>query len=234
MALLTLAEVRALGFTDPPYTDPQVTSAIARIDAYIESVTKNFFEPRTLTLNIDGSGTNVLMMPYPIITITSVKEGGEYEVDLSDLKIYNRHLQGLRNWDQDDRTNPKIEFVRDSFPYFERYSGYQSGFTPGSQNWEIIGTFGYRDYDPLDLVNGQIPPMIKEAAEWLLSRFLAPKGGPKFQQAWAGHSLKKTKTRTQECELGGAIVAGKLHGGLTGDWYLDQLLSMFVAPPLGS
>lgn len=234
MSILTLQEVRDEGFTSAQYPDSRVNDILEELDAYIEELTGNFFEPRTLTFDIDGDGTHYIFMPYPIVSITSVKEDG-VSIDLDSLKVYNRHLKGLRHEDQDDRVNPKIEFNQELLPrYVDSYRGHVRLFTKGVQNFEIVGVFAYRDYDPNDLVNGKIPVMLKRAAKMLLPRFLPTVNSPTFSKAWTGHNVKRIRTRTQECEMGGALVNGSLVGTLTGDYQIDQLLSRFVSPVSGT
>lgn len=230
MSIVTVSDVRDQGFGDPPYSDPKVTQAIEAITEYIESVTGNWFDVRTLTLHLDGSGFEALMLPHPIVSISEVKIFGE-AIDLDDVKVYNRHLQGYK--DPDDRQDPKIEFVSD---LVDRYASWQGRnrsrsrrFPEGPQNIEVTGKFGYRDYDPGN-VEGKVPIPLKQAFYMLLPRFIENAASPYLGAAWRSHELAKKSTRGQSCENRSAVTAGVLYGGLTGDLNIDRILSLYVSP----
>jgi len=230
MALLTLQEVRDEGFSSARYSDQRVTDSIELVTDYVEELTGNFFEPRTLTLKLDGDRTPTLLLPYPIISITQVKDREEV-IDLAGLKVYNRHLSGLRVL-PDDRKNPKIEYDLDEFPY--NASTFFGGgvFSRGVQNITVVGDFGYRDYDPGD-ATGKVPTLLKRALFLLLPRYLEQAATSEGKAAWSASVKKRTKTRSMECEEGGAIVMGNVMGSLTGNWEIDQILSKFTRPTFG-
>ena len=228
MSIVTRQEVRNQGFTDPPYSDTRVDEAIAEITTYIEEVTNNWFDVRDLTLNLDGLGVEVLPLPHPIISISSVKIYGN-EMDLTSLIIYNRHLQGYKA--ADDRQDPKIEFAsqftENYYSWYGRSRQTSQNFPAGSQNVEVVGKFGYRDYDPLN-PEGQCPPLLKRAFYMLMPRFLENAASPFAMAAWRSHEVSKKSTRGQSCELSSAITKGTLYGGLTGDVNIDRILSLYT------
>lgn len=230
MSVVTRQEVRDQGFTDPPYSDTRVDDAIAEITDYVEQVTGNWFDVRDLTLKLDGSGVEVQPVPHPIISISSVKIYGD-EVSLNDLKIYNRHLQG--NVDGDDRQNPRIEFnsdfVENYYSWYGRSRLSGQSFPQGSQNIEIVGKFGYRDFDPLN-AEGKCPPLLKRAFFMLMPRFIENAASPFAMAAWRSHEVSRKSTRGQSCENSSAITMGKIFGGLTGDEYIDRILSLYTRP----
>lgn len=234
MAILTVSEVREEGFTDPPYSDPRVQKAIDRVERYIEDVTGNWFEVRDLTLTLDGSGCEVLPLPHPIISVTSVKIWGD-EVSLDDIKVYNRHLQGVL--DGDDRQDPKIEFnsefIEEYYPWYGKSRQAHRNFPRGAQNIEIVGKFGFRDYDPLN-PEGKSPEGLKIPALMLIPRFLEQVASKRFYAAWRSHEVSRKSTRGTSCEFSSAVTLGKVYGGLTGDPYIDDLLSLYVRPVMGA
>jgi hypothetical protein len=225
MAYITLQDVRDQGFTNPPYSDTVVNQAIADVEDYILQVTGNWFDVRTLTLELDGLQSEVLPLPHPIIEVTSIEMYGA-PITLTDVSIYNRHLQGMLN--PDDRQDPKIEF-KSSYLYRLSDHAFYRTFPRDSKNIKIVGKFGYRDYDPLN-PQGKVPPMLKRAALMLISRFIEQLGGPYGMAPWRGHELARKTTRNQSCEYASALTEGRLFGGITGDIYVDRILSLFVRP----
>lgn len=230
MAIVTRDDVRNQGFTDPPYSNGRVDAAIEEIEDYILQVTGNWFDVRDLTLKLDGLGVEVLPLPHPIIEISSIKIYDE-EINVADVLVYNRHLQGQLQ--EDDRQTPRIEFNSE---YQESYYGWYGrsritvrNFPQGSQNIEVVGKFGYRDYDPLN-PQGKCPPLLKRAFFMLLPRFIEDAASQYSTAAWRAHELSKKTTRGQSCELSSAITKGKLYGGLTGDVNIDRILSLYCRP----
>lgn len=231
MAILTRQEIRDEGFTDPPYTDARVDAAILAVEDYIEKKTNNFFDVRTLTLNFDGNGLHFLPL-LPVVSITSVKIFDE-TIDSDDYVVYNRHLFG-NTMMPNDQANPKIQFKNKIHDYRTRYrdSGWVRKFTKGSQNIEVVGQFGFRDYNPSepDPANpiGVVPPGIKQAAIMLFDRFVEEGASPFQKDAWKQHHLVETQTRNQRMRRGGVMMTGKVFGSLTGDLEIDMLLSPYV------
>ena len=116
MSILTRQRVRDEAYGDPPFSDARVDSAILEVDNYIERMTGNIFEPRAMTLKLDGTGKSFISVPLPICYVTEVKIDGSTVVD-SDYVVYNRHMTGMTS--PDDRRNPKIKFKqweRHEFP----------------------------------------------------------------------------------------------------------------------
>jgi hypothetical protein len=147
--------------------------------------------------------------------VSSVSISGD-SLDLDGVIIYNRHLSGMMI--PDDRSNPKLVRRSGRFPC-------------GSQNVEVTGTFGYRDYDPLS-ASGKIPSMLKRAVFLLLRRSLEKAASPYAWDAWRNHDLKKITTRGQSREYGGHV-ANETNGTLTGDVEADRILARFMAPLVG-
>lgn len=227
MAYITLQDVRDEGFTDPPYSDARVNLTIERVEDYILQVTGNWFDVRDLVLELDGLDSEILPLPHPIIEVSEIELYGS-PVNMEDIAIFNRHLQGMTN--PDDRQDPKLVFKSS---YLYRASGLPSyrKFPFDSKNVKVTGKFGYRDYDPMN-PQGKVPLMLKQAALMLISRFIEGTGTPYSQAHWRAHELKTKRTRNQTCEYESAITEGRIFGGLTGDVYIDRILSLFTSPLL--
>jgi hypothetical protein len=136
VAYITEAELIAEGITLVT-GDPR--GLIPRAQAQVERVTGRIFEPRALTLALNGSGTSWLHFGNPIIALTSITEGGTL-VDATGYLVRNRHLTGVTS--PDDRVDPTVELYEDAFEASGR-----SVWSEGVGNYEVAGIFGYTDWD---------------------------------------------------------------------------------------
>jgi hypothetical protein len=252
----TLAEMRAEGLTDPPYSDAWIESKITLASRYIDKQTRRFFEPRDLTLRVDGEGGTALRLRHPIISISAVnlilELGTGYdtqEVDLDDLVIYNRHLtQGLI--DPDDRVTPRLETYRIDSPWgarverqigTSRIAGAFRYFEAGRQNVEVVGRFGYTELasgqapgetvpgSQVPTSDGVTPPLIVECCKRLVIRELEQLGDPDAREDSRGRaSLTEEKTRDQSYKRSGLDKLLRI-GAWTGDPDIDELLASYVS-----
>lgn len=213
-AWVSLAEARAEGFSSVSFSDSRVEDAIEETEEYFEQVLRNWFDVRTLTLKLNGSGRDTLLLQHPIISISSVSVNGTALSVADDLVIFNRHLSGLKS--PDDRDNPKIMKKSGIFPV-------------GLQNVTVVGSFGYRDYDASE-ATGKVPRPLKRAVFLWLRRSLEQAGGPYAADAWRNHNLKKITTRGQSLEFGGHRDGNEVTGVLTGDVEIDRLIARYAAP----
>lgn len=145
MAYCTIEEIRAEGITPDQASDDRLALLIELATAYIDGVTRQWFEPRPVTITLDGNGSETLFLPVFPIEVASVTVDGKA---ITDYKVYNRFFP-------DDRRNPKI---------FR-----ESGWPEGRQNVSIDGTWGF-----VDKVGDQYvtPAMIKHVAKRLVIREL--------------------------------------------------------------
>lgn len=218
MTWITRQEVRDEDFKDPPYSDSRVDLAIATVEEYVEGKLGNWFDPRTLTLTLDGSGRDTLLLPHPIVSITSITIDTT-AVDLDDVVVYNRHLSGMTR--PDDRQNPKIVYKT---PTSRTRSG--GRWPRGRQNITVVGSFAYRDYDSGD-ATGKIPAALKRALFLLLPRFIETANSPYGQEAQKAHNLIENRTRSSSVQY------QETHSVITGDPAVDQLLARMKAPMAG-
>lgn len=129
-----LADIRARGVSATDADDDAVESAIARATKFIDQVTRQFFESRSLTASLSGAGLADLKLPVPPIAITAVTvsindEDAEDDdvIDSDDYKIVMPTLP-------DGRMNPILRYI--------------DGVWPDGSEITIEGTWGYVD-DPL-------------------------------------------------------------------------------------
>ncbi len=218
------------------YTDQYLQKRIRLASSMIERFTGRFFEPRAMTLKVDGSGGRMLLLNQPIIAVSSI----EFEtspffpsilpIEAELLRVYNRHLtENLR--DPDDRDNPKIALfypsegvVTSSLSSFSRLI-----FPEGHQNIIVTGVFGYTDYDGLNTM-GVTPELIKHVCMLMTLREL-----PRLTDSGARSEIQNapylTGERTRDQSYSMSSRAGARSGAFTGDPEIDQILASFMRPP---
>lgn len=233
-----VADLREEGVTPGDASDARLARLIGLASQYIDRVTGRFFQPRTMTLTLDGSGGRILPLGHPIIAVSSVKmfvgmfaQFGVLPVIPSFFRIYNRHLaQGLLY--PDDREDPKLEFFHwsDLLGVHATPAGHLGlgslVWLPGVQNVIVEGVYGYTDPD--GTATGKTPDLIRHVTKLLVLREI-----PKMtdltrreerQKRWR---LVSERTRDQ----GYNLEALRLHGSFTGDPEIDNVLVQFVRPP---
>lgn len=244
----TIANLRDEGVPDPP-ADARLTKIIQRVSMLIEAYTGRSFRPVTKTIKLDGHDSEILPLEEPIIEVTDVRilyadpfGSGLDDIDLDDIRVYNRHLtQDLL--EPDDRESPRLEWIRfDDYDgslfgdFFERHHFRFGRFPKGTQNIEVTGTFGYTDPDPDGVVSeGITPPLIEHVANLMVIRQL-PKLYETDDRDDAGRNrnrVSKYKTRDQEVAFAGPDkLRGESGGGpFTGDGEIDNILAMYSRPP---
>lgn len=249
----TVADLRAAGVPDVPafggVSDADLQVLIARASVLVDRYTGRFFEPRSLVIRIDGTGRNGLLLGDPIISIASITlisediQPSAQPIDLTDVRIYNRHLtQRLTN--PDDRENPRIEFMD-----FDRRHDHPGGFHNGSsahflfhphrwpdgtQNVEIDGVFGYTDFSASD-ANGITPDPIRQVTCLLVLRMIpaAYSDPDKRADVLGAWRVTEWKTRDQTIKLADPSKLGSRGvGAFTGDPEIDSILALYSRPPM--
>lgn len=218
-----VSDLRAEGVAGADATDARLARGIRLASEYVDRFTGRFFEPRAMTLTLDGSGGRGLLLGHPIIAIGDVKQVfampaqlGELPVEPSFFRVYNRHLtQGLL--DPDDRENPRLEYF------------HASGLR-GPQSVIADGVFGYTDPD--GSATGRTPALIRHVTKLLALRELPTMtdltGRDERQQRWR---IVSERTRDQGYDLDRL----RFQGGISGDPSIDTILVAFQRPAqLGS
>jgi hypothetical protein len=233
-----VSDLRAEGVTATDATDARLARLVRLASQYIDRVTGRLFEPRPLTLTLDGSGGRALLLGHPIIAVREVKlslampaELGELPVTPSFFRVYNRHLtQGLL--DPDDRENPRLEFFHESDLLGVHATPAASlglgslVWLRGPQNVVVDGLFGYTDPDGSAV--GRTPDLIRHVTKLLVLREIPTLTDvtrrEERQQRWR---LVSERTRDQ----GYNLEALRLHGSYTGDPEIDNVLVAYQRPP---
>lgn len=240
----TVADLRAKGVPDTGIgakTDSELQEMIAQQSQLIDLYTGRFFEPRSLVMRIDGTGRRGLLLGHPIISISQIRlvssdffSSSDQNVDLSDVRIYNRHLSGLV--DPDDREDPKVSFLEFDRRHESIGGNYAASFfhpsrwPEGTQNVEITGIFGYTDNDGSP--TGRTPSPIAAICCLMVIRNLASPLDPDYYDAQNAWRLTELKTRDQTIKWADPSKFGSAGvGGFTGDPQIDTILMAYVRPP---
>lgn len=150
-AYTSIARLRAEGVTVAMASDGRLTELIAEASDEIDRITRWWFEPRELTLALNGNGNRILALPAPPIEIESVEIG---ETPAGDWDA-----QGWAPVATPKRPHPAI--VRRGTMTWPN----------GTGNVQVVGTFGYVEADGDD---GRTPRAIRRAAELMVIRMARP------------------------------------------------------------
>jgi hypothetical protein len=232
-----VSDLRDEGVTDSDATDARLARLVLLASQYVDRVTGRFFEPRPMTLTVDGSGGRIQLLGHPIIAIRSVKmfvgmfaELGVLPVIPSFFRVYNRHLtQALL--DPDDREDPRLEFFHwsDLLGVHATPAGHLGlgslVWLPGVQNVVIDGLFGYTDPDGTQV--GRTPDLIRHVTKLLVMREI-PKMTDLTRREERQKRWRLTGERTRD--QGYNLEALRLHGSYTGDPEIDNVLVAYQRP----
>lgn len=207
--------------------------AIEAASRNVERLTGRFFFPRYMTVkHTVRPDSSQVWLDEPIVGVGAISlevtglyitTPTEYQLDISLVRVFNRHLTNLLS--PDDRDNPKIQLVG-STPEGELPT--VSRFPEGAKNVLITGVFGYTDPDGGPF--GQVPLQLQEVILGLAYRQLQDPLGldPMLQNPGR---VKMAKTRDQQIQFDTSGSAGDPGSSLTGDPRLDNILLGYCRPP---
>lgn len=194
-----------------------LTKRIKKAKDYVERLTCQWFEPRTLTLLMDGTGHRLLDMPYSIIDVEKIEfkinnDGGWDDVNLNNFSVYDL----LKLLENRDYPRIKISELLDSSIFTRTFI--RDRFPEGTQNIRITGRFGYVEQDLTT------PEPIKDVMIMLVRGLLAPIGGSKSRKKFRGNRLLGETSDGHSYRLSQSMAAGVL----TGDPQIDQILQYYT------
>jgi len=166
---IQVSDVRAVGLTVEMASDATVLSYIETWQAFLERACRQWFNPRSLILEVDGNDSDTLFLGVPVISVDyiQVNESGE-NLDPGLFRVYNSRTY------PDDRHNPRIALKR-SIEYSSIFTAPltlgELKFRKGRKNQVVKGVFGYTEAD------GTTPKLIKRA---LLKLVIEKLGTPVF------------------------------------------------------
>lgn len=195
MAYVSLQDIRDEGIIDPPYTDEWVEKRIATAQGIIEQLTHCFYEERTMTFELDGTGHDLLVLPVPPIStgaITSIIiADSETALEADEYKVIMPEFP-------DGRYYPKVLKVAGIWP-------------KGTANITIAGQFGFveKDGTPFFLAK----ELCKRLTVWGLPK-LSDNDGQK------SHRIVEESVKDYSYRLSEGAASGRF-----GDPQIDNLLS---------
>ena len=209
--------------------DGRALEAIRAAAEYIDLVTRQWFYPRALSFTVPGVRSPMLSLAHPLIEVARVAvvsdDGTEADVDLADVRVYNRHLtQGVRG----DEHNPRLEL---------RNWLSAGALGNGEAGVRLEGAFGWTDPargaacgetapgSQVPQSYGETPRPIRRAALDLVIREMFTRYGEMDlreteRKRWA---IRIETTKDQSYTLD----AGARRGLYTGDPDLDAVLSAY-------
>lgn len=203
----TVAEARAEGITPAMASDARLSALLADASAFVDATTGWFFEPRALTLRLDGRGSATIEPPYPPLRLDSlVVDGGAMSLAADDVVVEGAPvLPGF--------LAPHITLRRGQL--FRRDRG----------NVEVSGLWGYTEPDGTPF--GATPAAIRTVTLQLVVRAL-----PLLSDAaaWSDARLRRRLAEERTRDQSYRLHKPELTTHLTGDPDLDTVLLRYRRP----
>ena len=203
MSYCTVEELRTEGLDEEKYSNEALEKLIKLSCEYIDRITGQFFEPRELTIRLDGRGGKNLVLPLFLIDAWYIKVGNEF---IDDFVLYNRITP------VDDRPYPKI---------------YRNAKWPeGIMNIEISGTWGYVEVDK------STPEPIKRISKKLVMYGFPALNDKEAQDEKNLQGLLISEmTDGHSYQLSDTAVANLFSNAITGDTEIDEILKYYTNKP---
>jgi hypothetical protein len=204
----TVADLRAEGVAPTTASDARLEALVADAGAFVDSVTGWFFEPRPLTLRMDGRGHRTVEPPVPPIRIDalSVEYQGALSTAAEDLVIEGSPVA------------PGFAGPRLTLRHGRR-------FPKGVSNVTATGIWGYTEADGSPM--GRTPAAIRTVTMQLVLRALPLLTN---EEAWESARrrwrLSEERTRDQSYRLNPPTFSTFI----TGDPELDLVLLRYRRP----
>jgi hypothetical protein len=209
------------GLTPSQVSDEGVFAAIQLWQEVIERICRQWFYPKSLTLEVNGNDSDVLHFGVPIISVSEVYiNGGVEALDSSAYKVYL------------DYRDPKIclthaQQIADL--YTAALRGGDARFYKGYQNQRIVGVFGHV------ITGNKAPRPIRRALTKLVTEKLVAQYGA---GASGGTSTVIAGTVVSETTDGHSISYGvqstnsRRSGllGITSDMEILDIFALYRAP----
>lgn len=149
MSYITIGDLREEGVANPPYKDAWLTDRIALATELFNGLTHRFFEERPAqTFILKGSGHDILWLPAPPVTTSSITE-----VKLNDVvQVEGTDYSLIMPTTPDGRFYPKLQhllgkWVKKRLP-----------------NVIVTGVFGFVDRKMIQSVETSVTPVLVQDA----------------------------------------------------------------------
>ncbi len=156
---ITIQDVRDAGLSATDYSDAEVLAAIEVWQTFLDRACRQWFLPKEITMELDGTDSDMLHLGVPIIELEYLKlNGSDDELDTSYYKVYN----GITY--PDDRKNPRIKLLNNqTYDIFSQNYDFMV-FRKGYKNQILKGTFGYveSDLSPPKLIQRALLKLVVE------------------------------------------------------------------------
>lgn len=203
----SVADLRDEGVSVAQASDARLVALIDEAGRAIDSFTGWFFEPRSLTLRLDGRGTPSIEPPVPPIELSQLLAGGSALSLLpDDLVVVGAPVQPGFDAPRITRTRRRV-------------------FPKGTGNVEAAGVWGYTEDD--STAQGRTPIEIRRACMLLVLRWLSPLGMDD-SEARSRWRIIEERTRDQSYKLDRVSGAGST---FTGDPDIDGIVARYRRPP---
>jgi hypothetical protein len=203
----TVPDVRAEGVTGAMASSRRLLSLLDEASRTIDLLTGWFFEPRELTLRLDGRGTPTLELPVPPIRIERLAiDGTELYLDGNIAVVVGSPV------------GPGFDGPRITLRH-------GLVFPKGAGNVEVEGLFGYTEPDGTP--TGRTPLQIKRACLLLVLRWLHPLSGDASADARNRWRVIEERTRDQSYKLGALPATAPI----TSDPEVDAIIWRYARPP---
>jgi len=215
MGYCTLADVRAEGLPVSVADNARVLDLIEKQSAVIDRVTGWWFEPRALTMKLDGRDTPFLHLAAPAIEVTEVRRvwrgtdpDTTYVIDSDDYVVYSYDLPG-------HRFNPHLRLISSADNALVLAAGMATEtWVKGALNYEVDGTFGFLEDDGAG--GYQTPSEITEACILLVLHNATPKwdqlSGNDLAYSLRTGDLRSHQVQGRSASWGGSTSAGSATG----------------------
>ncbi len=203
----SVADIRDEGVSEAQASDDRLLALIDEAGRAIDSFTGWFFEPRTLTLRLDGRGTPSIEPPVPPIELTQLLVGGStLSLSPDDLVVVGAPVPPGFDAPRITRTRRRV-------------------FPKAAGNVEAAGVWGYTEEDGTP--QGRTPIEIRRACMLLVLRWLSPLGtdDSEARNRWR---ILEERTRDQSYKLDRVTGAGST---FTGDPDIDGIVARYRRPP---
>ncbi|MFH0902222.1 MAG: hypothetical protein V2A73_16440 [Pseudomonadota bacterium] len=203
----TVEDLRAEGVTEAMVSDARLASLIVEAGRTIDRITGWFFEPRALTLVLDGRGTPTIELPVPSIRLDRITVSGkDLALDQDELAVIGAPI------------GPGFDV-----PWLTRKAG--RVFPRGTGNMEATGLWGFTEADGTP--EGRTPLEIRRACMLFVLRLLHPLTDQSAADARNRWRIIEERTRDQSYRLDGM----KVTGPFAGDPEIDGILLRYRRPP---
>lgn len=226
---ISLTDVRDEGVTVEMADNDTVMLTIRTWQAFLERACRQWFYPKDMILEVDGTDSDALHFGVPIINLYELRVNGqETALEPSYYRVYT---------DGEDRKNPRVKLI-DNLAYHHDIYTAPMGigrllFRKGRKNQYIRGVFGYIEPD------GSPPALIKRALMKLVIEKLAaplvqdptspvvppPLLSGLITEEWTdGHKIKR--------QVSGGSVSTRAPGltGITDDQEVLNIIKLYKAP----